>query len=214
MNSRILFLNSSKMVIILWVSVFLVVSCSTRPYRMKRAKRLYRQGQLYLSKGNQEKAIKKFEESLSLSRDIGFKPGVAHNLNEMAIIKTIGGEHVKARELHTEAMDIYKQLNMKPEVSKSLNNIAGTYMRERNFKEAIKQYEDLLKWDRQTQNKFGVGITLYNIGLIYQNHLRRYEDAKKKYLEALAVFHELGHEKYIQLVEQNLANNYGKGDGQ
>ena len=205
MNSSILFLNSSKMVIILWVSVFLVVSCSTRPYRMKRAKRLYRQGQLYLSKGNQEKAIKKFEESLSLSRDIGFKPGVAHNLNEMAIIKTIGGEHVKARELHTEAMDIYKQLNMKPEVSKSLNNIAGTYVRERNFKEAIKQYEDLLNWDKETNNELGVAITLNNMGLIYQNYLRQRSEAKRKYSEALSILKKLGNREFIQMVEKNLA---------
>ena len=204
---------ASKTVLIKWALLFVLllfstvvfVSCSTRPYRMKRAKRLYRQGQLYLSKGNQEKAIKKFEESLSLSRDIGFKPGVAHNLNEMAIIKTIGGEHVKARELHTKAMDIYKELNMKPEVSKSLNNIAGTYVRERNFKEAIKQYEDLLNWDKETNNELGVAITLNNMGLIYQNYLRQRSEAKRKYSEALSILKTLGNREFIQMVEKNLA---------
>ncbi|MBW2109095.1 MAG: tetratricopeptide repeat-containing protein, partial [Deltaproteobacteria bacterium] len=45
-----------------------MVSCSTRPYRLKRAETLYRQGQLYSSKGEFKKAYAKFEESLAVAK--------------------------------------------------------------------------------------------------------------------------------------------------
>jgi len=195
----------SKLIILFLICLFLITSCSTRPYRMKRAERLYRQGQIYLSKGNQEKAIAKFEESLSLSRMIEFKPGMAHNLNEMAIIHTTRGEYVKAREILSEALAVYKELNMEPEISKTLNNIALTYVRDRDFKEAINRYEELIEWDNKTNNDLGVAITQYNMALIYQNHLRQYEEARKKYSEALEILKMLGNKRYIQLVEENLA---------
>lgn len=204
MNSDTIFIKNRKLLILFFLSLFLFTACSTRPYRMKRAERLYRQGQIYLSKGNQEKAIAKFEESLSLSRMIEFKPGIAHNLNEMAIIHTTRGEYVKAREILSEALAVYKDLNMGPEISKTLNNIASTYVRERDFKEAINRYEELIEWDQKQNNDLGVALSLYNIGVIYQNHLKQHQEAQKYYSEALKIFKRLGKEKYIQLLEKNI----------
>ncbi len=202
---RTTFKKSSEWAILIVLSVFLISSCSTRPYKMKRAERLYRQGQIFLSQGEQEKARAKFEESIALSEMIGFKAGVAHNMNEMAIIHTSRGEHIKAREILTDTMAIYKELNMKPEVSKTINNIASTYARERNFDEVIRKYKELVEWDKEINNDLGVAITLYNMGLIYQNHLRQHQKAQKKYSDALEIFKRLGSKKYIRLVEENLA---------
>lgn len=171
---------------------------------MKRAERFYRQGQIYLSKGNQQKAINKFEESLALSRMIEFKPGIAHNLNEIAIIHTTKGEYQKAREILSESLSIYKELDMTPEVSKTLNNIAITFVKAQKFNAAIERYGQLLEWDRKSGNELGVGITLNNMGLIYQNHLENIKKAREKFSEALTIFKQLGADRYTQSVEQNL----------
>ena len=184
--------------------MIVLTSCSTRPYRMKRAERLYRQGQTYLSEGDQQKAITKFEESLSLSRIVEFKPGIAHNLNEIAIIHTTRGQYQKAGEILSESLSIYKELDMAPEVSKTLNNIAITYLKAGKFDGAIKQYNELLEWDRKSGNELGAGITLNNMGLIYQNHLGNMKKAREKYSEALTIFKQLGEDKYTQSIEQNL----------
>ena len=192
-----------KFVILVSVSL-LVTSCSLRSARIKRAELLYRKGQILLSKGKSEEAERKFQESLSLAREAGFKPGVAHNMNEMAIIHTSKGNHLKARDLLTEAIEIYKEVNMEPEISKSLNNIALTYMRERNFKEALNRYEALLEWDRKTHNQLGVAITLNNMGLIYDRHLGEHQEAQRRYLQALEIFQELKKEEYIQSVKRNM----------
>ena len=172
--------------------------------QIRRAELLYKKGQVYLSEGEEAKAIAKFEESLSLAMEAGFNTGVAHNLNEIAIIHTSRGKYVKAREALAKAIKIYGAANMKPEVSKSLNNMAVTYVRKQDFKEALNQYEELLKWDRKTNNDLGVGITLYNMGLIYEHHLWKREEAQRRYSEALKIFRKLGNERYIRAVENNI----------
>lgn len=170
--------------------------------QIRRAELLYKKGQVHLSKGEETKAIARFEESLSLAMEAGFKTGVAHNLNEMAIIHTARGEYVKARDALARAIEIYGAANMKPEVSKSLNNMAVTYMREQDFKEALNRYEELLTWDRKTNNDLGAAITLNNMGIIYEHHLREREEAQRKYSEALKIFRKLGNERYIRAVEK------------
>jgi len=193
-----------KLVTLLFVSLLLVTSCSLRSFQIRRAELLYKKGQILLSKGKGEEAMLKFQKSLSLAREAGFKPGVAHNLNEMAIIHTSRGKYAMARELLSEAIEIYKEVNMEPEVSKSLNNIALTYLRERDFEGALNRYEALLKWDRKTDNQLGVAITLNNMGLIYDHHLEQHEEAQRRYSQALKIFEKLGDEKYIQSVKRNM----------
>jgi tetratricopeptide (TPR) repeat protein len=204
MNLRDGHMEYCKLTILFLICLFLITSCSTRPYRMKRAERLYRQGQLYHQKGQLDKAIQKLEESLSLAEMIGFEAGVAHNLNEIALVHLTKRECSRSREMFSESLAIYEKLNMGPEISKTLNNIASTYLGERNFKGAIKKYEELIEWDKKQNNDLGVALSLYNIGVIYQNHLKQHQEAQKYYSEALKLFKKLGKEKYIRLLEQNI----------
>ena len=197
-------MKNCNAVILLSVAIFLMTSCAPRFMQIRRAELLYKKGQVHLSKGEETKAIARFEKSLSLAMESGFKTGVAHNLNEMAIIHTSRGEYFKARKELSRAIGIYKEVNLEPEVSKSLNNMAVTYMREQDFKEALNRYEELLTWDRKTNNHLGVGITLYNMGLIYEHHLREREEAQRRYSEALKIFRKLGNERYIRAVEKNI----------
>ena len=139
---------------------------------------------------------------MAMARGAGYMAGVAHNLNELAIIHTNRGEYEKARELLTEMIKIYKDLEMKPEVSKSLNNMAVTYVRERRFQEAFKWFDELIKWDRKTGNELGVAITLYNMALIYHQHLGMDEKAEECLAKAMKIFKETGNEDYIQRIQR------------
>jgi len=129
---------------------------------------------------------------------------VAHNLNELAIINTARGEYAKARELFNEALGIYKELNMEIEISKSLNNIALTYVRERRFQEAIEWFKDLMAWDAKSGNELGIGITLYNMALIYHQHLGMKEKAKECFSKALKIFKETGNKRYIEKIQERI----------
>ena len=186
------------------VSLVVIASCSLTSNKIRHARILYEEGQLLSNQGQTDKAFAKFEKSLALAREAEFQAGAAHNLNEMAIIHSLRGDHAGARGLLNEAMEIYREMEMNPEVSKCLNNIAISYTRERNFPETLKVYEELLQWDRATHNDLGAGITLNNMGLILEAHFNNQEQAREYYLEALEIFEKLGKEKQIQAVKENL----------
>jgi tetratricopeptide (TPR) repeat protein len=193
-----------KVVICLFVVPLLISACVPRFIQIRRAELLYKEGQALLAQGKGEEAMVQFAKSLALARNTGFKAGVAHNFNEMAIIYTARGAYGKARAMLAEAVDIYKEAQMEPEVSKALNNIALTYVREQDFKEAIHRYEALLIWDRKIENFLGEGITLYNMGLIHEYYLGEREEARERYAEALKIFKKLGNEQYISAVEKQM----------
>jgi tetratricopeptide (TPR) repeat protein len=172
--------------------------------KTRQAERLYSEGQFLLSKGKGDVAVRKFEKSMKLAKEAGFQAGVAHNLNELAIFYTAQGELEKARDYLQESYTIYMEEGMAPEVSKSLNNIASTYMREGKVLKAVEQYEKLLEWDRQSDNRLGEGITLYNMGLLYQGHLKQPGKALSHYRQALEIFQALGKEEYIRILEEKL----------
>lgn len=186
------------------VLAFFLSCCTTPTMKMRQAERFYYEGQFLLSKGKGDVAVRKFEKSMKLAREAGFQAGVANNLNELAIYYTARGEMEKARGYLQESYAIYKEEGLAPEVSKSLNNIASTYMREGRILKAIEQYEKLLEWDRQSGNRLGEGITLYNMGLLYQGYMKQPDKAISHYRQALEIFQALGKEEYIRKLEEKL----------
>ncbi|SPD72149.1 hypothetical protein PITCH_A1190025 [uncultured Desulfobacterium sp.] len=178
----------------LFLSIVLISSCSVRSVQIKRAKDYYQKGQVLVSRGEVDRAIVSFEKSIRIARAENFREGIAHNLNEIAIIYTGKGEAAKARELLREAVTIYKELDMKPEASKALDNIAKTYMKEQQFKEAIDTYDELIEWDKLSGNELGIGITRYNMALIYYHYLGMEEKAKECFIKALII---LGHRTFV-----------------
>lgn len=195
----------SKILMVTLLAAFLSTACSVRQYRMKRAERLYKQGHIYIAKGELERAVEKFEESLSLSKMMDHRAGIADNMNAIGLVHMNRYEYAKARDIFMETLPLYRKLELNPEISKTLSNIASTFLGERRFNKAISQYEELLNWDAETGNRLGQAITLNNMGLIYQNHLRDTDKAREKYEEALRIFEELGNEEYANSVRKSLA---------
>ncbi|MCK5404432.1 MAG: tetratricopeptide repeat protein [Desulfobulbaceae bacterium] len=193
-------------ILILFILILLLplCSCSHKQYQMKKAEYLYKTGQRYVSKGEEQKGLRAFERSLALAREAEFEAGVAHNLNEMGILRTARGEYDVARELFSEALAVYRKLEMHPEISKTLNNIALTYVQEMRYGMAVNQYEELAEWDGATGNDLGMAIALFNMGQVLEKNLQKNKEARANYEEALAVFKKLNNDRYIQVVQQKL----------
>jgi tetratricopeptide (TPR) repeat protein len=196
--------NFNPVICLLVLAVFVLPACSIQSFQIKRAEALYKRGQVLEAGGRLEEALSKFNDSMALAEKAGFRPGVANNLNEIAIIYTSGGEYEKARALLVKALHIYREMKWNTEVSKTLNNIALTYLKELRFDEAIKAYGDLLAWDHQTGNRLGRLITLNNMGFIYDHYLGDAEKARKSYEGALRIARELGERKYVTMLEEKL----------
>lgn len=181
----------------LTVALFLITACAGN-YARKRAKDYYGQGQILASRGETKRAVNKFKKSMALAERSGYQEGVAHNLNELAIIHTARGEFETARSELNQALSIYERLEMNPEVSKTLNNIAQTYTREGRFIDAVAQYQRLIAWDEHTGNRLGMAISLYYMALILDRRLNDRPQAREAYQRAMKIFEEPGNETYLE----------------
>ena len=73
-----------------WLSIF---SCTSKPFQQRQAERFYYQGQTLLSQSKTDAAYEKFDQSYQLSKKADDRTGIAHNLNEKAIIYTAKGQN-------------------------------------------------------------------------------------------------------------------------
>lgn len=196
--------NISWTVLILFCLLLVVTACATTNGKAKEAEGLYLQGQKLRTVGEYAAALEKFRASYAQAKEAGYAAGMAHNLIEMAMVHSALNEESQARQLLTEAFAIYVQEGMTVEVSRALNNMALTYIREGNYHGAVKQYQELVVWDRRTDNLQGVAITMQNMGRIYEQYLDQPQMARRSYLEALTILRQLGQEDDIQTLEQRL----------
>jgi tetratricopeptide (TPR) repeat protein len=190
-----------SLIFFFWI---LAISCTSRPFQQQQAQRLYFQGQSLLSQGKTDEAYEKFDQSYQLSEKSDDPTGMAHNLNEKAIIYTARGQYENARKALTQSIEIYKALGMNPEVSKALNNLALTYLREKRFQDSVDRYAVLLEWDRESGNRLGEGIVLNQMGWIYASFLKKPKKAYALYADARDIFKELGKSEHLIIVEKNI----------
>jgi len=193
--------RSLSIILAVTLITILLAACAGE-YARKRAEHYYLQGQALVNRGDTERAIKKFEKSMDLSEKTGFDAGVAHNLNELAIIHTTRGEFETARSELDQALEIYRSLEMKPEISKTMDNIVLTYRQERRFEDAIEHYKKLIVWDEKIGNHLGMAFSLWNMALIYERYLGDYEKAHTARNWSLEIFREPGNEKYLRQLQE------------
>ena len=197
---RFVAVGKTVMIPAMLLALLLVTACAG-DYARKRAQSLYLQGQALVNRGETERAIKKFEKSIYLSEKTGFEAGVAHNLNELAIIHTNRGEFETARTELKQALEIYRSLEMNPEISKAMNNMVQTYRMEGRFEDAIEHYKKLIVWDEKSGNRLGMAFSLWNMALIYERYLGDHEKARTARNWSLEIFREPGNEKYLRQLQ-------------
>ena len=177
-----------------WIPIalvcLLVAGLSGCSLKERKAELLYREGSDLAVEGQFEAAKEKFEASMELARETGNRAGEAHNQNEIGILLFRQEKFEEARERFRKALAIYRELDMAPEISKTMNNLANIFLRENRFDKALEQYTELLKWDWETDNHLGEGITMTNMGLIHETHYQAYRRALQFYTQALRVFEE------------------------
>jgi len=189
--------NTCSLIALVCLLAALLCGCSLKE---RKAELLYRQGSEMAAEGWYDEATEKFKASMELARETGNRAGEAHNQNEIGIVLFRQGQYEQARERFRQGLKIYSELEMAPEISKTMNNMANTYLRENRFDKALEQYTELLKWDWETDNYLGEGITMTNMGLIHETHYQAYRRGLEFYTRALKVFEEHGYPKHAARV--------------
>lgn len=144
------------------------------------ASALSNMGQVYMVKGDYQRARLFLQEALETRRDLGHPGDLAWALNNMGNLLLEQGEIEASKAHHKESLDIRKQIGNPHLIIRSMNNLALINVIQGNYDVAL---ADLLVSSNLAQKvgeKLGMAIVMVNIGELYL--LRGDNSQANKYL--------------------------------
>lgn len=186
-----------------WLETALAKSSNTRDYW--RANGLGGAGHLARQQGDYEQAKILHEQSLALFQELGFKLGIARQLNALGEIAHFQGDYANAIELHTESLSIRHEISDKEGVAVSLRQL-GVIARDRGkYNYAEELLEESLKLEHELGDKLFIALSLNDLGLV-AHHLSEFERAISLFKEAMSMQRELNDRLSLSNSLQNMAN--------
>lgn len=129
-----------------------------------------------------KEALRVWEQSLSISREISDKAGEGITLNNIGALYHVRGDYAAALNYLEQSLSIRQEIGDKAGEGATLNNIGQIYNAKGEYDTALKYLEQSLSISRKIGDKAGEGTTLNNIGQIY--------DAGGDYSTALTYLHQ------------------------
>ncbi|MFQ5965702.1 MAG: tetratricopeptide repeat protein [Candidatus Scalinduaceae bacterium] len=166
-----------------------------------------------------QSALEKFNNSLSLYRELGDLQSVADLLTWIAKVYLETGKYVDAMNYLKKSHEIYEKLNVSPgekssvrELEKAMKAmllfvVGKSHQDEEDYKSALKKYKTALQLVKKIGEKRYEGGLLWEIGMI-QYELENYSDAERYYQEALNIFKKLGKKDFEGRILFNMARVY------
>jgi serine phosphatase RsbU (regulator of sigma subunit)/Tfp pilus assembly protein PilF len=162
-------------------------------YKVPRWKAAARstQGVAFHIQGNYYKAIKYYNEALTLAEKLKDKKLIANTVNNIGIIYREQGEYDKAIDHFKRSFKIKKEIGDKLGASNSLGNIGGVYSSKKENDIALDYYNRGLAIQQEVGNKRTTAGFLNNIGSILMQK-EDYDKALEYFEESLKIREEIG----------------------
>ena len=141
-----------------------------------------------------KKSLPRFEEALSLWRQIGDKGREAETLLYISQVYYQLDERQKALELYERTLSLYHSLGYTAEEATILNNLGVIYERVGDRRKALDCYDRTLTLSRLRGDRDGEAITLMNIALVY-HYLGQHQLSLDYNNRALAIHRETGNQQ-------------------
>ncbi|HZQ95456.1 MAG TPA: tetratricopeptide repeat protein, partial [Candidatus Sulfotelmatobacter sp.] len=116
-----------------------------------------------------EEALRNYQQSLEINRQLGQKRGVAANLNEIAQVQSTLGKLDTALASYKEALEIRRQIGAKKESGDILIDIGAVYESRGQYDLALDAYKQSLQIQREAGDETYQALCLNNIGNVYLN---------------------------------------------
>lgn len=174
----------------------------------KRAKALYEEGVQAFRQGDQEKSRLLSEESLSISRELEDKEGIATALIGLSRVALRDGDYSRVRALCEESKAIGQELGNKQSQVLPLHMLAEVTRLEGNYDEAEELYNQSLALNRELGDRRMVGVELHNKGYV-AIHKHNLQEAKELFIESLKIAQEFGSEAIVAFCIVGLASVAG-----
>ena len=174
-------------------------------------------GYFHINRGERELALKYYQKSLAIDRDIRQREGVATTLNNIGFIYYNSGEMERALEYWHQSLSIQEEIDDQAGIARSLNNIGAVYKIQDDLEEALGYHEKSLAIKKDIGDKKGEAESYVNIGVIYgiRSDNAKVDSVKQRWLArstdhyymSLRLETELGHKEGIAFSLNHLGMN-------
>lgn len=147
-------------------------------------------------KGNLTKAKNSLEESLKLSRKIGYVRGVTESLNALGLIEFEKGKYAEAEKLFSENLSICRKINDKSGIAYTLNNLGTLVLDLGETDRACALYSESLDILREIGDTIGISRALNNL-VVFEIERGKFSRAKELLSENLKFNREIGNKRSI-----------------
>jgi tetratricopeptide (TPR) repeat protein len=148
-------------------------------------------GTAYYYLGDVQKAIKLFEQTLEIAREIGDRHNEGNWLGNLGISYSFLGEVKKAIRFHEQALEIAREIGDRRNEGNWLGNLGIAYFSLGEVQKAIEFYEQRIEIAREIGDRRGEGVALGNLGNAF-NNLGEVQKAIEFYEQQLLLVREIG----------------------
>ncbi len=165
---------------------------------------------LYLSLGQDQKALHYSEEGLAIARKISVPQYVVK-----AFLNTLGnaylslGQDEKAIDYYQQSLALAREIKDRESEAKVLGNLGNAYLSLGQYEKAIDYYQQSLALAREIKDRESESGSLNNWGVVYTS-LGQYEKAIDYYQQSLVLAREIKDRKGEANSLGNLGNAYQK----
>ncbi len=162
---------------------------------------------IYLTRGDLDRALSLYQESLSLREQLGDKIEIGATLHAMASIFISRGDLDHALELYQKNLELLEHLDDKSALAATLHRMAVVFVMRDDPDRALQYYQDSLQLGEQLGDKRGNAATLHQMAEVFLNRDNP-DRALELYQESLQLFNQLGDKKSKAASLGNMANIY------
>jgi signal transduction histidine kinase/Tfp pilus assembly protein PilF len=184
-----------------------------RFFLLNKTKYLVNYGYIYQNAKFRDitKALKYYEKSILISKQIGDVEGIADAYTNTGFAYEDLGNLPRAIDYYQNALQMYRKLGNVNSTTIVLNNMAYVFQSQKNYTKAITYFQECLKLQNSLnkQDESLTGFLLNNIGLCY-NRTEQLDKADAYYTKSFALLQKLNNEYGVGL----LLNNMGENDMQ
>jgi tetratricopeptide (TPR) repeat protein len=161
--------------------------------------------QVFLTRGDLDRALSLYQESTELSEQLGDKKGKAASLSNMAQVFLTRGDLDRALSLYQESTELSEQLGDKQGKAASLSQLANLYMIKKDWDKAESVISQSLELCKQLGQIDAIAFNIVKLGQVDEAR-GNVETALSRYREGLVIFEKLGARPVVEKVKQMIVN--------
>jgi len=169
-----------------------------------RARALDAAGHLARDRGDHERAVLFYEQTLAHRREMGDEHGIALALNNLGVVAQFWGDYARAGALHEESLGIFRDLGDERGVGLTLLTLGVMAHLRGEIARAAAWCEEALGHFRRLDDRHGVAASLNNLGNL-ANARGDHAIAEACYAESLDLFRAMGEQREVAACLRNLA---------